>query len=251
MTGISAVILSKNEADRIARCILSVSEVVDEVIVVDSGSTDTTIEIAKSLGATVYSIDWMGYGGTKNYGHGKATYDWILSMDSDEWLSDKLKEEIKSISLAGKCIYGINRSNIYLGKVMNHSGWSPDWVLRLFDKSEVKWNDNLVHEKLVYPDMYKVRKLSGALMHDSYRSIEDHKSKTERYAKLKAESWIQKDTSPSILKRNFGPIFKGFYSYIIKLGFLDGSEGLTIARMNIYLVQKQLEYYDELKSDRI
>ena len=250
MTGISAVILSKNEEDRIRRCIESVRDVVDEVIVIDSGSTDATVDIATSLGAKVYSIEWLGYGESKNFGNTKAANNWILSLDSDEWLSEELQQEIRSIALTERCIYKMNRSNIYLGKVIHYSGWSPDWVYRLFNKAEVGWNDNLVHEKLVYPHDYQISKLRGALMHDSYRSIADHKSKTEKYAMLKAKSWVEKGTAPSILKRYFGSIFKGIHSYIIKLGVLDGKEGLIIAKMNTYLVKKQMEYYDELNTNR-
>jgi glycosyltransferase involved in cell wall biosynthesis len=251
MIGISAVILSKNEEDRITRCIESVSDLVDEVIVVDSGSTDRTVEIARSLGAIVYAIEWKGFGNSKNFGNEKASNNWILSIDSDEWLSNELIEEIRSIPLQEKCIYAMDRSNIYLGKTIRHSGWSSDWVLRLFHKSDVYWNDNLVHEKLTFTNEYSINKLTGKLMHDSYRSVEDHQSKIEKYAMLKAESWIKKGNPPSILKRYFGSFFKGFHSYIIKLGFLDGKEGLIIAKMNVYLVRKQIAYYDSLKDGRL
>lgn len=248
MKGISAIILSKNEADRIGRCIISLRNIVDEVIVVDSGSTDDTITIAKSLGANVISTKWKGFGETKNFGNKLAQNDWILSIDSDEWLSEKLANEIKALRKTDKLIYSLNRSNIYQGKEIQHSGWSPDWVLRLFNKRAVSWNSNLVHEKLIIPNDFSVQKLNGKLMHDSYRSIEDHKAKTDKYAKLKAKSWISNGSSPSLLKRYFGSGFKAFHSYVIKAGFLDGKEGWMIAKMNAYLVKMQVEYYDILKS---
>ena len=250
MPKISAVILSKNEADRIGRCINSLFNIVDEVIVVDSGSTDDTINIAKSLGANVISTEWKGYGETKNFGSHQAKNDWILSLDSDEWLSEKLAKEIKALKKKDKVVYSINRSNIYMGKEIHHSGWSPDWVLRLFDKSEVRWNNKLVHEKLIIPKTCTVKQLSEKLMHDSYRSMEDHKTKTDKYAMLKAQSWIDNGKSPSFLKRYLGSTFKAFHSYFIKTGFLDGKEGRMIAKMNAYLVKMQLEYYDQLKSKK-
>ncbi len=248
MAKVSAVILSKNEADRISRCIRSLIDVVDEVILVDSGSTDGTIDIARALGAKVITTEWRGYGQTKNFGHSQTKNDWILSLDSDEWLTENLAAEIKVLQLEAKRVYAFNRSNIYMGKEIRYSGWSPDWVPRLFNKNEVTWNDNLVHEKLIIPQDHKIQKLSGKLVHDSYRSVDDHKAKTDIYARLKANSWIEKGVSPSFMKRYFGSGFKAFHSYVIKAGFLDGKEGRIIAKMNAYLVTMQVEYYDQLKS---
>lgn len=246
--GISAVILSKNEADRIERCIKSVIDMVDEVIVIDSGSTDETVTIALSLGARVEVVDWLGFGKTKNLGHKYANNDWILSIDSDEWLSEELARKLSDLDLKEGTVYSIRRSNIYLGKQIKYSGWSNDWVDRIFHKSEVSWNDNLVHEKLIIPQENQKVRLSSELMHDSYRSVADHKSKTEKYAKLKAKSWVENGKSPSLMKRWFGASFKAFHSYVIKFGFLDGKEGKQIATMNHYLISMQLKYYDELKS---
>ncbi|MFT4534818.1 MAG: glycosyltransferase involved in cell wall biosynthesis [Saprospiraceae bacterium] len=251
MPKISAVILSKNEADRIGRCITSLINIVDEVMVVDSGSRDDTIKIAKSIGAKVISTEWKGFGETKNFGHHQAKNDWILSLDSDEWLSEELANEIMALKKTEKQVYSIDRSNRYMGKEIRYSGWSPDWVPRLFNRNEVKWNNSLVHEKLIIPKNYAVHRMSGKLMHDSYRSMEDHKAKTVRYAMLKAQSWIEVGKSPSFLKRYFGSSFKAFHSYVIKAGFLDGKEGMIIAKMNAYLVKMQVEYYDELKSQKL
>lgn len=248
MGKISAVILSKNEADRIGQCITSLIDVVDEILVVDSGSEDDTVGIASELGARVVSTDWKGFGQTKNFGHDVAIHDWILSVDSDEWLSKDLAKEIKELKRIDNRVYSINRSNIYMGREIRHSGWSPDWVPRLFNKKYITWNDNLVHEKLIIPNSVQIEKLSSKLMHDSYRSVEDHREKTDKYAKLKAKSWIEKGKSPSFLKRHFGAGFKAFHSYVIKAGFLDGKEGRMISKMNAYLVKKQVEYYDALKS---
>ena len=247
---ISAVIISKNEVDRISRCIQSLLPLTDDIVVIDNGSTDGTVKLAQNLGAKVYNIKWKGYGPTKNYGHDKAQNDWIISLDADEFLSGGLIEEIKALKLESTCVYKIDRQNYYLGKKINHSGWSPDWVFRIFNKTEVRWNESLVHEKLIIPEAFKVVKLKHKLIHHSYRSIKDHKEKTEKYAKLRAKIWIKTNKYPSQFKRWFGPVFKGFKSYILKLGFLDGAEGWTIAKMNAYLVKRQIYHYDKSKASK-
>ncbi len=244
---ISAVIITKNEVDRIGECIQSLHPLTDDIIVIDSGSTDGTIKKVKELGVDVFETDWKGYGPTKNFGHIKAKNDWIISLDADESLSEELIDELKNLNLTSGCVYAINRQNYYLGKNIKYSGWNPDWVYRVFDKKEVKWNDNPVHEKLTLTNQTKVIKLKHKLIHHSYRSIHDHMAKVEKYAALRAQIWLDNGIRPSLLKRWLGPLFKGFKSYILKLGFLDGDEGWIIAKMNVHLIKRQLSYYDKLK----
>jgi len=246
---ISVVIITKNEIDRISKCLQSLHSLTDDIIVIDSGSNDGTVEKAKNLGAKVYKAEWQGYGPTKNFGHDKAKYNWILSLDADELLSKSLLEEIKSLQLETGNVYKIDRQNYYLNKAINYSGWSPDWVFRIFNKNEVKWNDNLVHEKLILPSQINTVKLKHKLIHHSYRSVADHKAKVEKYADLRAQIWLDKAKSPSMIKRWFGPIFKGLKSYILKLGVLDGKEGWMIAKMNMYLVRRQIFHFDRLKAE--
>ena len=243
---LSAVIISKNEVDRIGQCLSSLQGLTDDIIVIDSGSKDGTVELAKSHGAKVYDLEWQGYGPTKNWGNQKARYDWIISLDADEWLSEDLKKEIMDTELVNGNVYMMDRQNIYLGKKIHHSGWSPDWVLRIFNRNDVMWNDNLVHEKLIVSSTIKKVKLNHKLMHNSYRSLDDHMEKIEKYAKLKAESWIINDKTPGALKRFFGPLAKAFSSYVLKLGFLDGTAGWNIARMNAHLVRRQIHHFDSL-----
>lgn len=244
---ISVVIITKNEVDRIDKCVQSLHALSDDIIVIDSGSTDGTVAKVKELGVKVFESPWKGYGPTKNLGHTKAKYDWILSVDADESLSTDLIKELDTLTLETGNVYAINRQNYYLGKKICYSGWSPDWVYRIFNKNEVAWNDNLVHEKLVIPKDVKIKKLKHKLIHDSYRSINDHKSKVEKYAALRAQIWIDKNSKPNLLKRTVGPFFKGFKSYILKLGFLDGKEGWTIAKMNYHLVMRQIHHFDKIK----
>ena len=247
---ISAVIISKNEVDRIGDCIQSLKALTDDIIVVDSGSTDGTQEKARSLGATVVETGWIGYGANKNFGHTKTQNDWILSIDADESLSAELVEEIQSTSSKQGIVYAIDRQNYYLGKRINYSGWSPDWVQRIFNKNEVKWNENLVHEKLVLSENVKVLRLKHKLIHNSYRSKEDHMAKIEKYASLRAQMWIDKNKTPNVFKRWLGPSFKAFKSYILKLGILDGGAGWNIAKMNAHLVKRQIYHFDKIKNSR-
>lgn len=247
-TNISAVIITNNEVDRISKCIQSLLPLTDDIVVVDSGSTDGTIKLAEDLGASVYKKEWMGYGQNKNFGNSKAKNDWIISLDADEYLSFELIREIKSLKLQDHAVYKINRQNYYLGKMINYSGWSPDWVYRLFNRNEVEWNKSLVHEKLILPDNIKVVSLENKLHHHSYRSLEDHKQKIEKYAELRAKIWLDNHNRLPLSKRLFGPFFKGFKSYVLKLGLLDGKEGWTIAKMNSILVRRQIYYFDKLKS---
>lgn len=247
---ISAVIISKNEGDRIATCIESLIPLTDDIIVVDSGSTDGTKEKATNLGAKVFESKWLGYGNTKNFGHTLSKYDWIISIDADESLSKDLLHELKNTDFEFGCVYSIDRQNIYLGKKIKYSGWSPDWVHRVFNKNEAKWNDNLVHEKLIFPDSFKTKKLKHKLIHNSYRSIEDHRDKIEKYAALRAQIWRDKGRHPNVIKRWLGPVFKAFKSYILKLGILDGREGWMIAKMNAHLVKRQIYFFDNLNKSK-
>jgi glycosyltransferase involved in cell wall biosynthesis len=245
---ISAVIITKNEVAKISNCLQSLHTVTDDIIVIDSGSVDGTIQKAEHLGARVFETIWKGFGSTKNFGNLKAKYDWILSLDADEVLSTELRKELINLVPENGNIYAIDRKNIYLGKEIKFSGWSPDWVYRIFNKNEAQWNDNLVHEKLESQDDSKIIKLKGKLIHHSYLTLEDHKSKIERYASLRAQTWITKAKDPGFFKRYFGPSWKAFKSYILDLGFLDGKAGWRIANMNYYLVKRQFFYFDQLKS---
>ena len=247
---ISAVVISKNEVDRIGDCIQSILPLTNDIIVMDSGSEDGTIEMAKSLGAKVFETEWKGYGPTKNLGHSKAKHEWILSIDADEVVTAKLAAELRQLDVDPQVVYAIDRQNFYLGQQIKYSGWSPDWVYRLFHKKNVQWNDSLVHEKLIISKSFKIVKLKGKLNHFSYRSKEDHRAKIEKYAALRAQIWQNTNRKPGVLKKWFGPFLKGFKSFVLKLGFLDGHAGWVIAKMNVYLVRRQLYYFDQLNQKK-
>ncbi len=244
---LSVVIICKDEAYNIAKCLAAATQVSDDIIVVDSGSIDDTISIAHNLGARVFNYDWRGYGANKNYGNDQAKYNWILSLDADEVLSEKLITSINSCTMKDHVIYSLDRMMWYEGQWIKHSGWYPKPVLRLFPKS-IRWDDKPVHESLIIPKGFEVKPLQGILEHYSYRSKADHLDRIGRYAKLTAQEWIARDKKPSLLKRWIGPIFRFIKTYFIQLGILDGRAGLQIALLNYRMIKLRFSYYDQLKN---
>lgn len=245
---ISAVIIACNEERYIKQCIESILPITNDIILIDSGSTDDTVNIAESTGAKVYHKPWQGYGANKNFGNSKAKFDWILSIDADEIIDDKLQQQIISIDKKKNTIYSIKSLVNYNGKWIRHCGWYPAWKLRFFHKETAKWNLAPVHESLEYSSTTKIVELEGQLLHYSYHSIQDHKDKSTRYAKLKAESWLQKKKSLTLTKRMFGPFFKFFRTYILKFGFLDGKEGYIISKIDANMIRTAISHYDQIKT---
>jgi glycosyltransferase involved in cell wall biosynthesis len=236
MTPISAVIITRNEAENISRCIESVQKVADEVIVVDAYSEDDTVEICKKLGARIFQKRWEGYSNSKNFGNDKAEHDFILSLDADEVLSDKL---VESISIAKRNLTGVyrfNRLTNYCGKWIYYSGWYPDRKVRLFDRRIARWEGDFVHEILVYPEGTPITHLSGDLHHYSYRSIADHVNRQNRYSELAAQELHNKGYKGSLVKLCIGPVGRFLKSYIVKKGVLDGFYGFVICAMSSFYV---------------
>ncbi len=246
--GISAVIITKNEEDHIEACIKSLQGLVDEVIVVDSGSTDKTVSIAEGLGAKVYVKDWEGYGANKNYGADRASRKWILSIDADEVVDEALKQAILEKELHEGTLYLINNITNYCGHWIRYSEWRPAYKFRLYEKANTRWNQRKVHEGLTHQQTPKLEKLPGAMLHYSYTDYDEHLAKTENYARLSAEQWIAEGKRPGMLKRIFGPSVRFIKSYLLNLGFLEGSVGYRISRTNAMQVRKKIQYYDSLKT---
>ncbi len=232
--GISAVIITKDEEVNIARCILSVKNITDEVIVIDSNSTDKTVEIAESLGAKVYQKEWLGYGPQKNFGANQASFPYILSIDADEALDEDLKSEILSLKNSLNGCYEVKRLTNYCGKFIYHSGWYPDKKIRIYPKNEVYWDNQLVHEKLIFPKKYPINSLRGNLLHYSFYSVADHWDRINKYSNLEAEIINRKKDKFLVIKMIFSPFFKFIKIYFFKKGFLDGKEGFIIAKLSAY-----------------
>lgn len=246
---LTAVIISKNEARFIGACVQALSQVCNEIIVVDSGSTDHTVAIAQSAGAKVITYEWKGYGATKNFGNSLAKNPWIISVDADEILSSELIANIKKLKLDHSCFYSLDRIAFYENKWIKHSGWYPDRVIRIFPKDTL-WDDKKVHEKLIIPKGIKIIPIQGRLCHYSYISKEDHLARIKKYAHLSAEELFSKGKNISWIKRAFGPSFRFVKAYIIKLGFLDGKAGYQIAQLDAELIRMCIQHFDYLTKNK-
>jgi glycosyltransferase involved in cell wall biosynthesis len=231
---ISAVIIAFDEEAKIGDAIRSLNWA-DEVLVVDGESTDSTKRIAEELGARVVTRAWPGFSAQKQFGTDAAANDWIFSLDADERVSDELRQEILAIkegdaapSASG---YRIPRLTYYMGRPIRHSGWYPDWQLRLFDRRKGKWKDVLVHESVEMKPGSPVEKLTGNILHYSIDSpAHHHELIGTRYAPLAAQQMYERGRRTNPLKIAFaGPV--AFAStYLLKAGFLDGMPGFSIAR---------------------
>ena len=248
-TSLTAVIITKNEEKNIERCILSLLEVVDEVLVVDSGSTDKTLAISRALGATIIESQWLGYTKTKNLGKKKKKNDFILSIDADEVISPALKRSIllqKNSGLEGT--YSFNRLTNYCGKWIRHSGWYPDVKVRIFNKRYIRWTGDFVHETLLLPKKLRIKHLPGDLLHYSYKSKADHIARTKKYAGLSAKKMFPAKKAFGPLKPFISGVAKFIKMYLLKRGFLDGRLGLQIAKISARGVHLKYKGLAEIKA---
>jgi glycosyltransferase involved in cell wall biosynthesis len=229
---LSAVIITKNEAENISQCILALKDAVDEVLVVDSYSEDKTKEICTALGAKVIQIKWMGYAKTKNFANQQAKNDWILSVDADEVISKELLESIISFrnKSDAKTFGIINRKNYFCGKWIKHCGWNPDKKVRVFNKNHARWKDLQVHETLGFnKDEFKTVLLKGDCHHYSFKTVEQHLQQINKYSTLAAFDMYQKGKKAFYLMLILKPFFSFIKVYFLKKGFLDGWRGLIIS----------------------
>jgi glycosyltransferase involved in cell wall biosynthesis len=224
---VSAVIITKNEAINIADCLDSVA-FCDEVIVVDSGSTDGTIELAQAKGARVVHRDFDGFGPQFNYAASLATSDWILSVDADERITPPLAAQIKDAMAHGKADgYELPRLSSFCGREMWHSGWYPDFVLRLWKRGRARWNDVLVHPRPTCDG--PVEKLSEHLIHYSVRRLEDSLSRIDRYSTAGAEMIVQSGRRITFMTGILHGLWAFIRAYFLRAGFRDGPEGFLLA----------------------
>lgn len=227
---ISATIIACNEERNIARAIESL-RCCDEILVVDSGSTDRTVEIARKLGARVIEMEWRGYAGQKNFASDQASYDWVLSIDADESLSEALEAEIWQIKKTGPQYdaYTMPRLAQYLGRWILHSGWYPDRKIRLFDRRKARWEGDYVHESVVVQGT--VGHLESNLLHFTCNSLTEHLRTMDRYTTLAAEQLVDQKAKITWRRIVLDPLWTFFKTYFLKQGFRDGLEGLCIAYM--------------------
>lgn len=234
MTKISATIITYNEARNIGRCIDSLAGVADEIIVIDTFSTDETSEICKQKGAKVIQHEWLGYAETKNLANSHTLNEYVLSIDADEALSAELKAAILEVKKNLTGVYSFNRLTNYCGKWIHHSGWYPDKKIRLFPKSKVQWQGAFIHEEIILLENITETFLHADLYHYSYYSIQEHYQKIEKYAVLNAKQMQLNGESFSFYKPWLSAASKFLTTYIFRLGFLDGHSGFMIARISAY-----------------
>ncbi len=242
---ISAAIITLNEERNIERCILSLQGVADEIIVLDSFSTDRTEEICRKHGVRFEQRSWQGYAASKNYLNSLAQFEYILSLDADEALDDTLKQEILKIKKeTNPQVYSVNRLTNYCGKWIHHSGWYPDVKVRLFPKEGAFWSGEFVHEELQYPEKLKEVSLKGNLMHYSYYSFGEHRARADKYSVLTAQKMARAGKRAGWLKPYLSAIGRFISMYLIKRGFLDGRMGFSIAKIS---AQSNIVKYKELR----
>ena len=214
--GISAVIITKNEARNIERCLLSLRDIADEVIVVDSSSTDGTQAIARNLGARVVEMEWQGYAATKNAAIVLATLDYILSLDADEALSDTLRSHITRHTNQLQGTYSFNRLAYYCGQPIRHAGWYPDRKIRLFPQDKARWEGAFVHEELVADSDLSNKQLEGDLLHYTYYTIAEHVARANKYSDLAAEQIAASSKSNLLLRARWSSRWRFFKMYVLK-----------------------------------
>jgi glycosyltransferase involved in cell wall biosynthesis len=235
MIKLSVVIITYNEEKNIERCLKSVQKVADEIVIVDSFSSDHTVEICKKHYAKIYERKWQGYSHTKNFGNQMAANDIILSIDADEALSPELEAsilEMKATSLGG--IYSFNRKTNYCGQWIHYCGWYPDVKIRIFDRNISKWEGEYVHEELVFSNSVRVKHLKGDLLHYSFNTLADHLQRVNKYSDLAAQELLDRHKGSLIFKMIFSPVSKFFKSYVLKKGFLDGFYGFCICIISAF-----------------
>jgi glycosyltransferase involved in cell wall biosynthesis len=227
---LSAIVITRDEAANIGDCLDSVA-FCDERIVVDCGSSDATVDIAKAKGARVAFHEWRGFGPQKNYALSLATGEWVLSIDADERATPKLAGAIKAVLADPSAdAWELPRRSSFCGRELRHSGWSPDYVLRLFRRGKARFDDALVHERVIYDG--PVKRLDQPLLHYPVLRLEDALSRMDRYSTASAAALVASGRKVSFL----AGIGHGFYSflraYVLRLGFLDGAEGFLLAVAN-------------------
>jgi glycosyltransferase involved in cell wall biosynthesis len=227
---ISATLITFNEERNIARAIESL-RCCDEVIVVDSGSTDRTTELAEKLGARLVESPWGGYAPQKNLAADRAQHDWILSLDADEALSEALEAEIWQFKRTTPACdaYTVPRLAQYLGRWILHSGWYPDRKVRLYDRRKARWTGSYVHESVQVDG--RVGELKANLLHFTCSSLSEHVKTMERYTTLAAEEIVSEGRKIGWEHLILEPPWTFLRTYFLQRGFLDGIEGLTIAYM--------------------
>ena len=222
---LSLVVITRDAGAELAECLDS-ARFAAETVIVDSGSTDDTVEIARSRGARIIEQSWLGFGAQKNFAVAQATHDWILSLDADERVSSALAAEIRAELTAPRFnAYMMPRRNRFLGRWLRHGEGYPDWNLRLFHRRHARWSGDSVHEHVLADG--PTGRLDGDLLHTSAESLDEYLAKQNRYTTLQAEALYARGERASTLRLVLSPLVRFFRFYVLRAGFLDGVAGLA------------------------
>jgi glycosyltransferase involved in cell wall biosynthesis len=243
------VIITLNEEDRLEDALKSCTDIADEIVVVDSYSTDKTLEIAEKYGAVIFKNKFVDYGSQKNFAKDKAQFQWVLNLDADERVSDTLKKEILQIKQLrdheiGADGFLVKRKTSYMGRWITHSGWYPDRKLRLFRKDRSRWAGR-IHERLELDG--KTRHLEGDILHYTYRDMTDHIDRLNRYSRMQARDIVDKGKKLLYLRALLLPPVTFLRFYLWKLGILDGLPGFVIALVSSWATAMKYLKAIELK----
>ena len=242
---ISATVITLNEENNIAAALESLAWA-DEIIVVDSQSTDRTVEIARQFTDRIYVRAWPGYTAQKNFAAQQASFDWVFSLDADERVSQELATELQRLKLASEptvAAFEMARLTFYLGRWIRHSGWYPDHKVRLYNRKAASFEGEFVHESVKVNG--RTERLVGDILHYTVSNASEHHQRMDRYTTLAARELYQKGKRATPLSLLVSPAGAFLRSYIIKLGFLDGAQGVAIARFAAhYVFLKNLKLWE-------
>ena len=234
MPTLSAVLIVKNEASSLAACLQTLSWA-DEIIILDAGSSDRTVEIAKQFTDKVFiEADWPGYGVQRQRAQERASGDWVMMIDADEHVTPELAAAIKSVVTNNDQtrVYALPRLSWVFGRFIRHGGWYPDYVVRLYPRHKAEYGAEKVHEKLHFPDDMEVVKLKGDLLHYTYRDMQHYLVKSAAYAAAWAEQRQASNKKASLMQGLWHGLACFLRMYLLRLGLLDGWQGLLLALLS-------------------
>ena len=222
----SLCVITRDAAGQLAECLAS-APFAGEIVVIDSGSSDDTVEIARRCGATVVVQPWLGFGPQKNFAVARATHDWVLCLDADERITPELGASIRTALAATPeaAAFAVARRNRFLGRWLRHGEGYPDWIVRLFDRRRARWTDDPVHENVAVEG--PVARLSGDLLHASAESLDAYVAKQNRYTSLQAAAMRARGERAGTLRLVASPLARFLRFYVVRLGFLDGVPGFV------------------------
>ena len=233
MQRVSVIIITHNEEEIIGRTLASVNDITDDIIIVDNGSNDRTLEIAKSFGARILQTSWDGFGKNKNKGIDMANHDWILSIDADELIDETLRAALLHNSFLDPTrVYTLKFRTFIAGVGLRYGQSASEKHIRIFNKNFIRWNNAEVHEELLLPTGTRILPFPGYVLHHSYKDIRDYMQKCNAYTSLRAMEMFRQGKKANMFKLYLNPLYTFILNYFFRVGFLDGFWGYTYAKLS-------------------